>query len=79
MKASNDNPVLVYDSGESSFTLVLWSLLQGNMLKQWSSQNTICVDDTHGTNMYEFHLTTLMVADEFGEGFPTAWCVSSTV
>ena len=48
-------------------------------LKQCCLQSTICVDDTHGTNAYEFHLTTLMVIDEFGEGFPTAWCVSSHI
>ena len=36
-------------------------------------------DDTHGTNAYEFHLITLMVIDEFGEGFQTAWRVSSHI
>ena len=59
--------------------MVLQSPLQRNMLKQCSLQSTICVDDTHGTNAYEFHLTTLMVIDEFDEGFQTSWCVSSLI
>ena len=37
----------------------------------------ICVDDTHGTNSYDFNLTTVLVVDEFGEGYPTAWCISN--
>ena len=37
----------------------------------------ICVDDTHGTNSYDFNLMTVLVVDEFGEGYPTAWCISN--
>ena len=79
MNGCDSNPVLLYDAGDLSFLMVLQSPLQRNLLKQRCSQSTICVDDTHGTNAYEFHLTTLMVIDEFGEGFPTAWCVSSHI
>ena len=79
MKSCDDNPILLYDTGESSFIMVLQSSLQREMLKQCSSQSTICIDDTNGTNVYGFHLTTLMVVDEFGEGFPTAWCISSYI
>ena len=79
MNGCDGNPVLLYDAGDLSFLMVLQSPLQRNLLKQRCSQSTICVDDTHGTNAYEFHLPTLMVIDEFGEGFPTAWCVSSHI
>ena len=79
MSGCNDNPVLLYNAGDLNFVMVLQSPLQKTMLKQRSAQSTICIDDTHGTNAYQFHLTTLMVIDEFGEGFPTAWCVSSHV
>ena len=76
MNGWDGNPVSLHDAGDLSFLMVLQSSLQRNMLKQCSSQSTIYVDDTHGTNAYEFHLTILMVIDECGEGFPTAWCVS---
>jgi len=33
------------------------------------------MDSTHGTNMYDFNLTTLLVLDEFEEGIPVAWMV----
>ena len=32
---------------------------------------------THGTNSYDFNVTTILVVDEFGEGYPTAWCISN--
>ena len=35
------------------------------------------MDATHGTNMYEFHLVTVLVIDEFGEGVPVAWAISN--
>lgn len=37
----------------------------------------ICVDGTHGTNGYDFTLITVMIVDEYGEGFPVAWCLSN--
>ena len=35
------------------------------------------MDATHGTNAYRFHLITLLVVDDFGEGMPVAWCISN--
>ena len=32
--------------------------------------NVICVDTTHGTNIYDFYLISVLVVDEFGEGMP---------
>ena len=32
---------------------------------------------THGANSYDFNLTAILVVDEFGEGYPTAWCISN--
>ena len=46
------------------------------MLQQFGS-NGVCCDSTHGTNAYDFSLTTLLVSDEFGKGFPVAWCLSN--
>lgn len=39
--------------------------------------NIICIDGTHGMNAYDFELTTLLVLDEFGEGFPVAFMFSN--
>ena len=33
------------------------------------------MDDTHGTNTYDFSLITVLIVDEFGEGCPVAWCL----
>ena len=41
------------------------------------AKNGICCDSTHGTHGYDFLLTTIHVIDEFGEGLPVAWCLSS--
>lgn len=35
------------------------------------------VASTRETTGHAFHLTTLMVIDEFGSGFPVAWCLSN--
>ena len=35
------------------------------------------MDSTHETNGYDFTLITLMIIDEYGEGFPVAWCISN--
>ena len=31
------------------------------------------MDNTHGTNSYDFSFITVLVVDEFGEGYPAAW------
>ena len=41
--------------------------------------NKICVDITHGTNEYEFHLTSVVVIDEFDRGFLAAFCISNKI
>jgi len=39
------------------------------------SNSKICIDSTHCTNKYGLHLTTIVVVDEFGNGFPCAYCI----
>lgn len=82
-----DNPVLRYKpqgkvlEGEyhaltkDDFILVLQTPLQADMLKEFST--IICIDGTHGTNGYSFTLITVLIIDEFGEGFPAAWCIAN--
>lgn len=40
------------------------------MLLQKFSSNIICTDNIYSLNSYDFELVTLMIVDEFGEGFP---------
>lgn len=82
----NPSPVLIFkqqgkmDVSSSlqlnDFVLVIQTLLQGKMLTTFG-QNIICIDSTHGTNGYDFSLTTVIIVDEFGEGYPVAWCLSN--
>ena len=58
------------------FFIVIQSPLQRQMFQQFAHKG-ICCDSTHGTNAYDFSLTTVLVIDEFGQGFPVAWCLSS--
>ena len=41
--------------------------------------NVICMDDTHGTNAYDFSLITVLVIDSHGEGIPVALAISNCV
>lgn len=58
------------------FLMVVQTPFQREMLMKLA-KNGICCDSTHGTNGYDFLLTTIHVIDEFGEGLPVAWCLSS--
>ena len=37
----------------------------------------ICMDSTHGTNLYDFMLISILVIDDHGEGLPVAWAISN--
>ncbi|SMN01522.1 hypothetical protein SPONN_2553 [uncultured Candidatus Thioglobus sp.] len=82
------NPVLVYKRQgdqqgpemdnvcDNDFILCLQTEFQKDMLKKFGG-SIICMDTTHGTNQYDFLLTTLLVVDELGEGIPVAWMLSN--
>ncbi|KFM78872.1 hypothetical protein X975_06899, partial [Stegodyphus mimosarum] len=36
-----------------------------------------CIDSTHNISSYAFELITLIVIDEYEEGIPVAFCISS--
>lgn len=61
---------------KDDFMIVLQTDFQASLLREFSC-NGVCMDSTHGTNMYDFLLTTLMVIDEFGQGQPVAWFLSN--
>lgn len=62
------------------FCLVIISEAQIAGLQQLNRPSCeVAMDSTHGTNAYDFQLTTLMLVDENGEGFPAAFCFSNRV
>ena len=58
------------------FILAIQTEFHRDMLVKYGG-TCVCIDSTHGTNMYDFHLITLLVIDAFGKGLPVAWCVSN--
>jgi len=61
---------------DSNVMLVIANDFQLSMLGKFGS-DIVCIDSTHGTNIYDFHLTTLLVVDEFENGIPAAFCISN--
>jgi len=61
------------------FMIVLMNDVQVYMLQQYGHHRVNCIDSTHGSNLYDFQLTTLMIVDDDGEVFPVAFCISSKV
>ena len=56
--------------------VVLQTEFMRDMMTKYGG-NIICIDSTHGTNMYDFLLVSVMVIDEHGEGIPVAWAISN--
>lgn len=56
---------------EKDFCIILITESQLNILKMFGN-NIVSIDGTHGLNSYDFDMVTLMVIDDFGEGFPAA-------
>ena len=85
MKQSDNNPVLLYKPqgeshevmSENDFILAFQTPFQAHILCSCGHDKIVCIDSTHGTNAYDFSLTTIVVVDEFGEGYPVAWCLSN--
>ncbi|XP_038070595.1 uncharacterized protein LOC119739654 isoform X2 [Patiria miniata] len=86
-EAAEENPVLFYklpglnpdlnlDLFAEDYIVILQSPFQKHMAQKLASRGVWC-DSTQGTNVYDFHLMTLMALNEFGEGFPMAWCISN--
>lgn len=88
MKSLNYNPVLLYkiqgmpqsdemdNIADQDFILAIQTEFQRDTLMKFGN-NTVCVDATHGTNMYDFHLITILVIDEYGEGIPVVWVITN--
>ncbi|CAG9828164.1 unnamed protein product, partial [Diabrotica balteata] len=78
---SDSNPVIFYKPQNTKddfynlrhedFCIIIMNNSQKNMLMQFGN-NVIAIDSTHGLNSYDFELTTVLVVDDWGEGFPGA-------
>lgn len=69
--------VLLFKQEQENFQLALMSPLQETLLKKLGK--VLCIDSTHGTNMYGYQLTTLLAIDEDASGFPCAYLISERV
>jgi hypothetical protein len=91
LKEDVDNPVLLYkpfgsitevgppgseDLPLEVFLLVLQTGAQRDMLKE-GSKTALVIDETHGTNQYDFRLLNAVVKDEFNLGYPVLHAISS--
>ena len=63
----------------NDFLLGYMNSSQCEMLKKFGTKDlsVVCCDSTHGTNAYNFLLTTVMVLDSNREGFPVAFLFSN--
>nr|CAH7748922.1 unnamed protein product [Callosobruchus chinensis] len=55
--------------GDRDFVVIVMNTAQAEILKNFSN-DTLCIDATHGLNQYDFQLITLMVIDDMKQGFP---------
>lgn len=87
MKASDENPILLYKAyGEvdvnmpsilaEDFILAFMNDAQEQLFKIYGSE-VISIDSTHGTNQYNIQLTSIIVKDDNWEGFPVAFLWSN--
>lgn len=80
------NPIIYYKAqgevvndsrlNDEDILLIISTPFQKEMLKKFGN-DIVCTDSTHGMNQYDFHLTTLVVVDEYGSGVPGAFCISN--
>ena len=65
---------------KDDFLLVIMTEVQMDILKRQNAIDSILIADaTHGTNAYNFQLTTLMALDERRKGYPVAYLISKRV
>ena len=76
MQSLDYNPILLFKKqcdkqsdgmdnfADNDFLLCIQTRFQPDMLLKFGN-NTICMAATHGTNMYDFHLITVITVDEY--------------
>ena len=86
MKSMDFDPVIAFKKQDmptseqgvlpGGFMLAFQTEYQKEVMKAFGN-NVVCIDATHGTNIYDFLLVTVMVIDDFGEGIPVGWAITS--
>lgn len=89
LKSLPYNPIVVFKPQEESsshtssgcltndtFLLGIQTEYQRDAMQHYGNK-IICMDSTHGTNIYDFLLISILVVDDFGEGLPVAWALSN--
>ena len=71
-------PDATHNLDKNDFILGVQTEFQKDVFAKFGN-STICLDSTHGTYIYDFYLTTIVVVDEYGEGIPVAWCLSNRI
>ena len=66
-----------FNLAKTDFCLAIQTKLQQEMFIKFANSHVVGVDSTHKTNGNDVPLITVLVADEFGEGYPVAWCISN--
>ncbi|KAE9523853.1 hypothetical protein AGLY_015741 [Aphis glycines] len=86
-KKGENNPILYFkEQGENDenvphfskndFCLIIMTQFQSEMFLKFGNDK-VCIDGTHGLNSYNFQLYSLVIVDEYGNGFPVAFCFSN--
>lgn len=75
----NQNETIFYQpqEGLQPFVLIFFTLDMEEKFKSLGNKKTLLMDATFGTNHWRFPLTTFMVMDEDGHGYPVAWALHS--
>jgi len=87
MAKGDESPILYYkpqrESGnydlcfnKDDFCLIIMAKFQSELFLKFGNDK-ICIDGTHSLNGYNFQLYSLVVVDEYGNGYPVAFCFSN--
>lgn len=61
---------------EKDFMLAIMTAPQEELFRRLGT-NRVCVDGLHGTTGFDFQLVMVLCVDEFGAGFPVAYCITN--
>lgn len=71
--SQDENPIIYSYLENEDLFLIIATKFQLEMIQKFGHAK-MCIDSTHETTEYDFLLTTLVVVDEFGNGFPCCFC-----
>jgi len=78
----SENPVLFLSSNVLKNMIIQIILVQMTLFYVFKpldmhGKQVVCMDSTHGTDIYDFYLITVLFLDEFHEDIPAGWIISS--